>query len=339
MLTVTGKGSKQRVVPIGTPGPGTGSASTSTECRPHLARWADGRDEYRLLLSFSGRPLERVAVWQIVKKYAAIAQLRECPPAHAPAQLRDAPGAGGRRPERGAGAAGPRRHRHDPDLHARRPQRACATWFEEAPPAPVIAPSRRRSAVGDCRGACEHSMPHATTQPIPCILVIFGASGDLTSRKLVPAMYEMAKAGLAASSRRRILGVSRSREDRRAVARGADAVGEAAREGVRRGVRGASFAARVHYFAGDAAKPDCYPADCKAAPRGPGDARRARSGNHALLPLRRGEPLRADRRGDRGRAASSPRASGGARSTATRARGNGSSSRSRSATTRPAPRA
>jgi integrase/recombinase XerD len=79
MLTVTGKGSKQRVVPIGTPAQELVRRYLA-ECRPHLARWKDGRDEHRLLLSFSGRPLERVAVWQIVKKWARIAQLRDVHP-------------------------------------------------------------------------------------------------------------------------------------------------------------------------------------------------------------------------------------------------------------------
>jgi len=32
-------------------------------------------------------------------------------------------------------------------------------------------------------------------RPEPCVLVIFGASGDLTSRKLVPALYELFRAG------------------------------------------------------------------------------------------------------------------------------------------------
>jgi len=27
----------------------------------------------------------------------------------------------------------------------------------------------------------------------PCIIVIFGASGDLTKRKLIPALYNLAK--------------------------------------------------------------------------------------------------------------------------------------------------
>ena len=30
----------------------------------------------------------------------------------------------------------------------------------------------------------------------PCVMVIFGAGGDLTSRKLIPALYNLAKADL-----------------------------------------------------------------------------------------------------------------------------------------------
>ena len=32
-------------------------------------------------------------------------------------------------------------------------------------------------------------------KPDPCVLVIFGASGDLTARKLIPALYEMRAIG------------------------------------------------------------------------------------------------------------------------------------------------
>ncbi|MGH9454719.1 MAG: glucose-6-phosphate dehydrogenase, partial [Terriglobia bacterium] len=32
--------------------------------------------------------------------------------------------------------------------------------------------------------------------PAPCAMVIFGASGDLTERKLVPALYYLSRAGL-----------------------------------------------------------------------------------------------------------------------------------------------
>lgn len=51
-------------------------------------------------------------------------------------------------------------------------------------------------------------MPNDPSRVDPCILVIFGASGDLTARKLVPAMYEMAQAGLL-PKQTRILGVAR----------------------------------------------------------------------------------------------------------------------------------
>ena len=51
-------------------------------------------------------------------------------------------------------------------------------------------------------------MSNSTLPVDPCILVIFGASGDLTARKLVPSMYEMAKAGLLPAETR-ILGVAR----------------------------------------------------------------------------------------------------------------------------------
>ena len=38
-------------------------------------------------------------------------------------------------------------------------------------------------------------MSTVTAQPEPCVLVIFGASGDLTQRKLVPSLYELERRG------------------------------------------------------------------------------------------------------------------------------------------------
>src|SRR5579863_1028459 len=39
--------------------------------------------------------------------------------------------------------------------------------------------------------------PEAHPRPgDPCVMVIFGASGDLTKRKLLPALYNLAKDGL-----------------------------------------------------------------------------------------------------------------------------------------------
>ncbi len=75
IVKVIGKGNKQRIVPIGTPAIAAVERYVA-ELRPHLARHGDGRDRFRLLLSATGRPVERVAVWQIVKRNAALAGIR-----------------------------------------------------------------------------------------------------------------------------------------------------------------------------------------------------------------------------------------------------------------------
>lgn len=77
-VIVTGKGNKQRMVPFGKPA-GNAIDRYMERCRPMLAK-PDGRDKGRLLLSRSGRPLERVAIWQIVRKNAALAGLRDIHP-------------------------------------------------------------------------------------------------------------------------------------------------------------------------------------------------------------------------------------------------------------------
>ena len=97
----------------------------------------------------------------------------------------------------------------------------------------------------------------------PCVIVILGASGDLTHRKLVPALYEMARRG-AIDTRTQVLGVSRRpktdeqfraelAEDAR-LALGADFVGSAWEP----------LAARIHYLAGDAARPEAWPEIARA---------------------------------------------------------------------------
>ncbi|MDX2114942.1 MAG: tyrosine recombinase [Planctomycetota bacterium] len=75
---VTGKGNKQRIVPFGKPAAGALERYV-LKCRPLLVR-PDGRDKGRMFLSRTGRPLERVAIWQLVKRYAAIAGLRDVHP-------------------------------------------------------------------------------------------------------------------------------------------------------------------------------------------------------------------------------------------------------------------
>src|SRR5579864_3335723 len=56
--------------------------------------------------------------------------------------------------------------------------------------------------------------PLTSAQPIgkvadPCVMVIFGASGDLTRRKLIPALYNLARAQLL-SREFAVVGIARS---------------------------------------------------------------------------------------------------------------------------------
>ncbi len=79
VVLVTGKGGKQRMVPVGKPAQEVVEQYLG-ELRPGLARFNDGRDEGKLLLSNTGRPLERVAVWQIVRRVAGRAGIKNVHP-------------------------------------------------------------------------------------------------------------------------------------------------------------------------------------------------------------------------------------------------------------------
>ncbi|MGD9688700.1 MAG: tyrosine recombinase [Phycisphaerales bacterium] len=86
VVLVTGKGNRQRLVPIGKPALRAVSEYLR-DLRPRLASGAvgsaragaSGRDRGRLLLSRSGRPLERVSIWKLVRAHALQAGL---PPTH-----------------------------------------------------------------------------------------------------------------------------------------------------------------------------------------------------------------------------------------------------------------
>jgi len=92
----------------------------------------------------------------------------------------------------------------------------------------------------------------------PCAVVIFGASGDLTSRKLVPALYDLSLAGLLPAELA-VVGVAR-RPLRDAEFR------DRLRDAAERHSRGAplnprtweSFASSITYFSGDLADPATY---------------------------------------------------------------------------------
>jgi len=78
VVTVVGKGNKQRMIPFGRPAERALNHYLEG-CRPLLLR-SDGREKGRLFLSRTGRPLERVAVWQIVKRNAESIGIRGAHP-------------------------------------------------------------------------------------------------------------------------------------------------------------------------------------------------------------------------------------------------------------------
>ena len=73
-LRITGKGGRQRLVPLGEPAESAlnvylnGCRRTLVEA--NIARGEPGRDGGRVFLSKSGRPLDRVRVWQLVSGWA-----------------------------------------------------------------------------------------------------------------------------------------------------------------------------------------------------------------------------------------------------------------------------
>jgi len=108
----------------------------------------------------------------------------------------------------------------------------------EAMPFPVVAPP----------------LPQAD----PCVVVIFGATGDLTSRKLVPALFHLACTGCT-SSQLAVLGVGRVqmsddefRARMRAGATGSKEMGEFSDE------EWEMFAPRLHYVAGQVDDTETY---------------------------------------------------------------------------------
>lgn len=92
-----------------------------------------------------------------------------------------------------------------------------------------------------------------------CVLVIFGATGDLAKRKLVPALYDLACLGCMNTNRFDVLGVGRtqmSSEDFRALMREAVAHSKDAQNFSSEGW--AKFEPRLQYIGGDTGDPNLY---------------------------------------------------------------------------------
>ena len=92
----------------------------------------------------------------------------------------------------------------------------------------------------------------------PCVIVIFGASGDLTHRKLIPALFDLFQAGLL-SKQFAVLGFSRSKLTN-------DDFRRTAREGLESYSPGAAisdeawkqFSMCLHYMSGQFDEPASY---------------------------------------------------------------------------------
>ena len=92
-----------------------------------------------------------------------------------------------------------------------------------------------------------------------CLVVIFGATGDLTRRKLIPALYDLACVGCT-SRNFDVLGIGRttlSDDDFRARLREGAATSKDTRNFTDDNWN--DFAKRLHYLVGDANQRDFYP--------------------------------------------------------------------------------
>jgi glucose-6-phosphate 1-dehydrogenase len=92
--------------------------------------------------------------------------------------------------------------------------------------------------------------------PGPCAIVIFGASGDLTKRKLIPALYSLLRQNLIPASFY-ILGSGRSSfssDEFRETMR--SAISEFSDEGIGDQALWENFASRLYYTAADTTKPE-----------------------------------------------------------------------------------
>lgn len=106
----------------------------------------------------------------------------------------------------------------------------------------------------------ETAEPAPTARAESCTVIIFGATGDLTRRKLIPALYDLRCVGVL-SSRCEVIGTGRTplSEDEFRV-RMREAAGVSQDEKVGNDARWRDFEERLHYLTGDPGDPGFYPA-------------------------------------------------------------------------------
>jgi len=93
----------------------------------------------------------------------------------------------------------------------------------------------------------------------PCLVVIFGASGDLTKRKLIPALYDLACIGCISGQQFDVLGTGRTEmntEEFRAAMREAASTSKDARKFS--DWNWEEFEKRLYYIPGDINDPKFY---------------------------------------------------------------------------------
>ena len=145
-------------------------------------------------------------------------------------------------------------------------------------------------------------------RPDPCALVIFGASGDLTQRKLFPALYALAVRRLL-PERFGIVGVARTEQTTKQwVALMKKAVREYARDDFEEDVW-RSVADGMRYVATDFA--DDAGQDAVVEALNDLDEKRGTGGNRRLLPRRPAGRVRDDRRASWASGATAARAGRG----------------------------
>ena len=125
----------------------------------------------------------------------------------------------------------------------------------------MSAPAAATPVAVSARPSGAHRAIPSPDRADPCTVVIFGAAGDLTRRKLLPALYQLAREDLLANDFR-VLGVSRETigdDGFRSLMR--TAVGQS--DEIEGGVNDDSWNAlstKLHYVAGDLTAPATYEA-------------------------------------------------------------------------------